>query len=63
MDIWKMDIDELKRVYAEETQRLSEDLLNGAEWESMASQRELLIRIGVALDQRAQGHDSPVSSR
>ena len=42
-DLWKLDVEELKKLHQQESARLEQSLLNGALWEEVTEQRK---RIG-----------------
>lgn len=58
-DLRKMNLDELKNAYLQESEKLKASLLEGARWEDIQEQRHKLIEFEIALYQRIRFETKP----
>ena len=52
MELWKVEIDELKKLCETETENLQKSLLNGSTWEETADQRMKVTELSTVLFKR-----------
>jgi hypothetical protein len=55
----KMDLEDLKKAYLRESEKLKTSLLEGARWEDIQEQRHTLIEYEIALYQRIRFERKP----
>jgi hypothetical protein len=55
----KMDLEDLKKAYVQESEKLKTALLDGAKWEDIQEQRYTLIEFEIALYQRIRFETKP----
>jgi hypothetical protein len=55
----KMELDDLKKAYLQESEKLKTSLLDGARWEDIQEQRHKLIEYEIALYQRIRFERKP----
>ena len=61
-ELRQLDIDTLKSLYSQETEKLRSCVLEGSKWEDVQAQRHRLIDFEIALYQKMR-YASTVSSR
>jgi hypothetical protein len=52
MNLESMDLPGLKRIYSSANLRFQQALLNGAEWQELQGQRELIVELAVAIQRK-----------
>jgi hypothetical protein len=54
-ELWSQDLDSLKQMYASESKKLVEALLQGADWEEVEDKRKLVTQLSVVIDRKKEG--------
>jgi hypothetical protein len=54
-ELWSLDLDSLKKMYAKESKKLADALLEGSDWDGLNEQRLLVTRLSIIIERKSSG--------
>lgn len=54
-ELWSLDLDSLKSMYATQTEKLAKALLEGSDWDALNEQRILVTQLSIVIERKSSG--------